>query len=100
SEVKDELRHVVFRYASRGQIFEDPVRVRLPVPARHDGKTDALTEPRIGKRESRGLRDRLMAQCQRLDRRRVDVAPAADDHVLLAAGDAQITRFVEPPEIA
>src|SRR4051812_36484222 len=30
----------------------------------------------------------------------MDVAAAADDHILLAAGDAQIARLVDPPEIA
>src|SRR3954470_24450551 len=30
----------------------------------------------------------------------MDVAAAADDHILLAAGDAQIARRVDPPEIA
>ena len=41
-----------------------------------------------------------MTHRQRLDARRIDVAAAADDHVLLTPGDAQVAVVVEPAEIA
>src|SRR6516164_4196136 len=68
--------------------------------AGHHGEADALAEPRIGDREGRRLLDSVMAQRQRLDARRINVPPATDDHILLAADDAQITVVVKPAEIA
>src|SRR5262249_61723275 len=41
-----------------------------------------------------------MAGGQRLDPRRIDIVAAANDHVLLAPGDAQIAVLVDPAEIA
>jgi hypothetical protein len=39
-------------------------------------------------------------QRQRLDAGRMDVAAAADDHLLLAPGDAEIACLVDPAEVA
>src|SRR5215208_7739748 len=41
-----------------------------------------------------------MAQRQLLDPRGIDLAATAVDHILLAAGNAQIAGIVEPAEIA
>src|SRR3954453_22093774 len=41
-----------------------------------------------------------MPQHQRLDRRRIDLAAAADDQIFLAAGDAQVAYLIDAAEVA
>jgi hypothetical protein len=75
-------------------------RVDLHVTTRHYGQADAFAQPRIGNRKCRRLLDRVVPQRQRLHAGRMDVAAAAYDHILLAAGDTEIACFVDPAEIA
>src|SRR6516165_11233240 len=81
-------------------MFEKRLGVDLNATARHHGQADAFAEPRIANRKCRGLLDRIVPQRQRLDTGRMDIAAAADDHILLAAGDTEIARLVHPAEIA
>src|SRR5215471_11905414 len=81
-------------------MFENRVQVDLHIAARHHGQADALAEPRIGDRKRRRLLDTLVPQRQRLDAGRMDIAAAAYDHILLAAGDTEIACLVDPAEVA
>src|SRR6516162_4514916 len=66
----------------------------------HHGQADAFAEPRIANWKCGRLLYRSVAQCQRLDTGGMNVAAAADDNILLAAGDPEITCLVDPAEIA
>ena len=64
-------------------MFENRPRFESHAVPRHDREADALAEPCIANRECRRLFDRIMPQRERLDGGRMDVAAAADDHILL-----------------
>ena len=81
-------------------MFENCLRVDLHASPRHHGQADAFAEPRIANSKCRRLFDRAVAQSERLDSSRVDVAAAADDHVLLPPGDTQIACLIDPAKIA
>ena len=76
-----------------------PARTGAP-GAKHHGEADLLAEPRVRDRDRGDALDRRMPHGEGLDARRIDVVAAADDDVLLAAGDAQVAVRVEPAEIA
>src|SRR5580693_5161909 len=67
-------------------MFENRPRFESHAVPRHDREADALAEPCIANRECRRLFDRIMPQRERLDGGRMNVAAAADDHILLTAG--------------
>src|SRR5207245_52513 len=54
----------------------------------------------IGERKGCRLLHGGVSHRQSLDTRRVDVAAAADDHILQTPGNAQVTGVVHPAEIA
>src|SRR5580692_12636357 len=67
-------------------MFENRHRLEWHAVQGHDREADALAEPCIANRECRRLFDRIMPQRERLDGGRMNVAAAADDHILLTAG--------------
>src|SRR5258707_11581374 len=81
-------------------MFKYRFNIEQLAPAHHHGEADPLAEPRVGDPEGRRLLDRRVAEREGFDVRGMDVIAAADDHILLAAGDAQIALAVEPAEIA
>ena len=82
------------------EMRKERVRRQRLSGAQHHREADLFAEPRIGDRDGGSALNRRMLQRQRLDPRRVDVVAAANDDVLLAAGDAQIAIGVERTEIA
>src|SRR4029077_20045211 len=68
--------------------------------ARHHAGADALAKPRIGYAHHGGVAHLRMLIENFLDLARIDVGPAADQHLLLAADDLQIATLVEDAEIA
>src|SRR6266581_3785121 len=90
----------MFREAVRCQIFKYRFNIERLDPARYHRQAYAFAEPGVGDGEGGRLLDGCVAQRQGFDVRRMDIAAAADDDILLAAGDAQIALIVEPAEIA
>src|ERR1700758_1893434 len=66
----------------------------------HHRQADALAEPHVTHRKRRRLCDCMMLERQGFDPGRMDVAAAADDHVLIASGNVKIARLVDPAEVA
>src|SRR5215813_14881723 len=81
-------------------MFEKRPWVDLHVTPCHYCQADAFAEPSIANRKCRRLLDRSVPLRQRFDACRMDIAATADDHVLLAAGDTEIARLVDPAKIA
>jgi hypothetical protein len=77
-------------------MFEKRPRVDLHVTPYYHRQADTFAEPSIANRKCRRLLDRSVPLRQRFDACRMDVAATADDHVLLAAGDTEIARLVDP----
>src|SRR5205085_10129716 len=97
----DEVRrHVVARPPGLVQVPEQFVRPRAGVLVENYRQAHLLAEPLVGYRESGAARHRRVTHRQILDLRRVDVVPAADDQILLAADDLEVAVRIEAAEIA
>src|SRR5262249_36671055 len=75
------------------------VRARGHTRTEHDAGTHPLAPLEIRYADHGGLLDRGMRLQDRLDLRRRDVLAAADDHVVLAAGDVEVAVGVEPAHV-
>src|SRR5919197_2605327 len=75
-------------------------RRRQAVSPRHDEGDHALAPPRVRLADDRDVGDVRMPREHVLHLHRVDVLAAADDHVVDATGDVELTVRVDPSHVA
>src|SRR3954470_15484011 len=98
---RDEIfGHVVFGQAVRVEMRQQFRRRYRFIRTRYDGKTDALAQSFIRYRERGRFCDRPATHGEVLDPGRIDVVTAANDQILLAADDLEISGSVQPSQIA
>src|SRR4051794_16290777 len=78
----------------------DVRRRRLAVGLEHDRRAGLLAELVVGEAGECRLDDVGVLVDHLLDLARVDVEPAADDHLLLAVGDEEVALVVDAREVA
>ena len=99
-KLEPEFRHVVARKSLRGEVIKDTLRRNGLSAPEHHGEADALAQPVVGDGYCRGPLDTGVAHRELFDPRRVDIVAAADDDLLLAPGEAEISVLVDPAHVA